>query len=854
MVNCLSTGTNLQGGKYRIIKTLGQGGFGITYEAEQSLLRRRVAIKEFFMKDCCERDEATSRVTVGTGSQRELVEKFRGKFIREAQMIAGMDHPNIIRVLDVFEENGTAYYVMEHLPGGSLADKVKKDGPLSEEQAEEYIRQVADALSYIHLQNTVHLDVKPSNILLNAKGDAVLIDFGISKHYDDSGEQTSSTPVGISKGYAPLEQGRDGDVSQFKPVTDIYALGATLYFLVTGSVPPEASLIYEDGLERPSSVSDKVWACIEAAMQPRQKDRPQSIVSFLSLMDCSSERFCIDSDETTSVVDTHNSDILSRADTAKQKKIKCKKKSVRGRFILAFISGLALFGGLVLIIRPHYNSVAEKQYLKLAEKGDIDAQIKLANCFAKGQDVDQNLEEAAKWFKVAAELGSDKAQYELGKLFLIGAGVAQDTLEALRWYTKAAEQDNVNAQGFLGSAYYYGIVVEQDRNQGVYWLTKAAEKGSIIYILQLAGFLSSMQNYSDAFKWYLLGAEKGSPQAQFEVGYCYEIGQGVSKDYSEAIKWYMMAAEPNEESNIGSPDAQYRLGLCYENGRGVNKDLTEAIKWYSKAVNPIDNELSANVDALFQLGQCYEFGRGVPKDYSKAIEWYSKASENGHSQANERIATLKLFVGQVNGKENGHEWVDLGLSVKWATCNVGAVNPYDYGSYFAWGETSTKSRYSYDNYKFYEGGILDYRITKYHTKNRGTGSTHSGVEDNLVVLEKKDDAASVNWGGNWRMPTKEEFQELIDNCSWSVKSIGGKRGYLVTSKRNGNSIFFPSAGQMIGDSFIARGDDGMYWSSTVLSSMPEWAWFLGTTPDWGSYILDYHKGREDGYSVRPVIK
>lgn len=285
----LKPGTLLQGEKYRIVRALGQGGFGITYEAEQVLLRRKVAVKEFFMKDCCERDDATSRVTVGTGNQRALVERFRGKFIREAQMIAGMDHPHIVRVLDVFEENGTAYYVMDFLPGGSLADKVKKDGPLSEAMAEEYIRQVADALDYIHGQNTVHLDVKPSNILLNAKGEAVLIDFGISKHYDDSGEQTSSTPVGISRGYAPLEQGRDGDVSQFGPPTDIYALGATLYYLVTGIAPPEASIVNDGGFTKPKGVSDRTWNIIVRSMQPRRKDRPQDIPATVALLDGFSE-------------------------------------------------------------------------------------------------------------------------------------------------------------------------------------------------------------------------------------------------------------------------------------------------------------------------------------------------------------------------------------------------------------------------------------------------------------------------------------------------------------------------------------------------------------------------------------
>ena len=127
----LKPGAQLQNGKYVILRTLGQGGFGITYEAEQVLLHRKVALKEFFMKDCCERDESTSRVTVGTGTQRALVEKFRGKFLREAQMMAGMSNAHIVSVYDVFEENGTAYYVMENLPGGSLADKVRKTAPCS---------------------------------------------------------------------------------------------------------------------------------------------------------------------------------------------------------------------------------------------------------------------------------------------------------------------------------------------------------------------------------------------------------------------------------------------------------------------------------------------------------------------------------------------------------------------------------------------------------------------------------------------------------------------------------------------------------------------------------------------------
>ena len=280
MNNQLPSDTLLQGGKYKITLFLGQGGFGISYEAEQVALGRTVAIKEFFMKDVCNRDESTSYVSVPSVGSKENVERFREKFIKEARMIASLNHPNIVKIHDIFEENGTAYYVMEHLPGGSLADLVKQNGRLSELQALKYTGQIASALSYCHDRKILHLDVKPTNVLLNSDGDAVLIDFGISKHFDVAGHQTSSTPVGISKGFAPIEQYNQSDISSFSPQTDVYSLGATLYYLLTGSIPPEATDVYENGLERPKGVSDTLWTAIETAMRPRRKDRFQTIAEF----------------------------------------------------------------------------------------------------------------------------------------------------------------------------------------------------------------------------------------------------------------------------------------------------------------------------------------------------------------------------------------------------------------------------------------------------------------------------------------------------------------------------------------------------------------------------------------------
>ena len=278
----LQTNTTLQGGKYRIERVLGQGGFGITYLAEQVSLGRKVAIKEFFMKDFCGRSDDTRTVeTPSTGSSRQ-VELYRKKFVKEAHNLARLSHPNIINVIEVFEENGTVYYVMPYLSGGSMYDYVKNHGALSEDEAMKYIRQIAKALKYMHEDMHIcHYDVKPSNILLDGKGYAILIDFGISKNYDASGHETSTTPVGLSEGYAPIEQYQQ-NVAEFSPVSDIYALGATLYYLLHGKCPVNApSRAAGTALLMKKNLSQNTKDLINATMKISKAERAQSMDEFL---------------------------------------------------------------------------------------------------------------------------------------------------------------------------------------------------------------------------------------------------------------------------------------------------------------------------------------------------------------------------------------------------------------------------------------------------------------------------------------------------------------------------------------------------------------------------------------------
>ncbi len=279
----LSLGSSLLNGKYVIKSVLGQGGFGITYLAVHTMLDVEVAIKEFFPKTFCDRDTTTSHITLGTSVNKELVERFKTKFLKEAKNIAKLKHPGIVRIQDVFEENNTAYYVMDFIDGQSLSDIVKQKGRISLPSAIGWIAKVGDALSYIHSKNINHLDIKPYNIMLDDGGNPILIDFGLAKQYDDAGEETSTTPVGISHGYASPEQYRKGGVSSFSPQADIYSLAATLYKLITGLTPPDALALIDTELEFPEFVDDQIAEAIKRAMSTNKKHRPASIEEFSAL-------------------------------------------------------------------------------------------------------------------------------------------------------------------------------------------------------------------------------------------------------------------------------------------------------------------------------------------------------------------------------------------------------------------------------------------------------------------------------------------------------------------------------------------------------------------------------------------
>ena len=246
----LRPNTTLQGGKYRIERLLGQGGFGNTYVGYNTTFDERVAIKEFFMQGVNGRNDDTGFVSVSLVTNVQQFEEQREKFKKEALRIRKLNNPYIIKVHDLFEENGTIYYVMDFVDGENLAERLKRTGePFTIQEVENILPQILDALKTVHEAGIWHLDLKPANIMLDKSSNVTLIDFGASKQLNtQKGGATTSTAISYTNGYAPREQ-MEQNYDKFGPWTDFYSLGATLYTLLTNKRPSLPTDIDDDVTE-----------------------------------------------------------------------------------------------------------------------------------------------------------------------------------------------------------------------------------------------------------------------------------------------------------------------------------------------------------------------------------------------------------------------------------------------------------------------------------------------------------------------------------------------------------------------------------------------------------------------------
>ncbi len=304
----LTPGTLLRGGAYRVERALSSGGFGNTYVVTNLNFDVVCAMKEFFMKGINLRDGNT--VTVSVPDNRPSFDAQRDKFKKEAQRLWRLRNDHIVKVHDLFEENGTVYYVMDFIDGESLGERLKRQGrPLTEDELMPLLNQALDALEAVHNQNIWHLDIKPANMMVNRHEQLFLIDFGASKqlHTSDGHSVATSSAMAFTPGYAPLEQ-TDQNFKLFGPWTDLYALGASVFKLLTDQTPPSASEIISMGgrLQFPQQVSPRMQQLISWMMKPAYVERPQSAAEVREFLDKPAE--VAPADEETQVVTKDNGD------------------------------------------------------------------------------------------------------------------------------------------------------------------------------------------------------------------------------------------------------------------------------------------------------------------------------------------------------------------------------------------------------------------------------------------------------------------------------------------------------------------------------------------------------------------
>ena len=691
----LQPNTTLQGGKYRIERVLGQGGFGITYLARNTVFDTDVAIKEFFMKDENERDGCL--VTIPNSTKSELFIGQKEKFKKEANRMLSIKNEHIVCVHELFEENGTAYYAMDYVEGESLAQRQKRTGkPMSERKVHEILPQILDALKAIHKAGIWHLDLKPANIMLDKNGIIKLIDFGASKQQNTTkGGATTSTAISYTNGYAPREQ-MEQNYDKFGPWTDIYALGATLYNLLTNKRPPLPTDIDDDisedkhnALPFSASTSSKMKQLVLHMMQTNRLNRPQRIGDIPRISFKKEEKKKVN-DESTIVAksdDTPDEEtIIEPKEKKKVAKPKANPKEKIEEVDSSYLEGLeetwkdklwsyltdlkniglifAVICGLWIVRQfvvscsnGTYNS--KKEYTKILEatrnpeisdeesnnlivqlNGLVEKDYGPAYFSLGSLIIDKDSAKAMELFHQAIPLLSKQAldgdlyaQYDLGCCYYSGIVVSQNFQEAFQWYNKSAQQGLPEAMQSLALCYIRGNGVQANYEEGMKWQYKAAES-NVPTILYTTGVIC--EQFADdsikAFNYYKKAADLGSIEASLIIGADYRDGVIVSQDYTKALEYYTKAAEKGNHIAYINIGTIYYFSYIDYTYHNIDSGVEKDI---NKAIYNLETSLKIveTVDAHYWLGLCYWYAKDENKDDSKAFNHIKIAAEGDHAAA-----------------------------------------------------------------------------------------------------------------------------------------------------------------------------------------------------------------------------
>ena len=439
----LAAGTCLCGGKYVIERVIGAGGFGITYYAKHATLQQYYAIKEFFINGFCIRESATKRVFV-QGIEEEEYEGYKKKFVEEAQVLAGLHHPNIVSVIDIFEENGTSYMVMPFIRGITLQSLVEKKGKLPYDLAINYMSQVCEAVSYIHERHILHRDSTTDNISITEGDQITLLDFGSARKFVQ--DKTQRHTAIVKKGYAPLEQ--YSSTSRKGTYSDIYSIGAVLYFVLTSTKPMDATIRTMENMPEPKAldpgIPEEANRAIMRAMSLKPDERQQDAESFME-------------------------DLLGESPLPDRPARKTDRHVRQGRnkwllWILVGTGCILLSGGGVLVSRK-ISSEKESDQKANADIIRYEEMIQHARSIRNNQD---SLLQACLYLREAEKLEDLYAGTEFASRFDADAGssivLMEKQIDSLFSKWKSLAMDSYEAYREWGDAYEKGFALEYIRN------------------------------------------------------------------------------------------------------------------------------------------------------------------------------------------------------------------------------------------------------------------------------------------------------------------------------------------------------------------------------------------------------